>query len=124
MAIDLSGDLESNLCAALINASEFLGGPFGAVARALAAELPNIPLENRTMFDDSTPVHVAVQIVEHARGTGELGTGEVPVRTYNVGFALVTQQFLYTGVPPGQAAARDITSSVWLPLLKTFAPPG
>lgn len=119
--LDLSGSLVDNLELLLLGTAEFLQGPFGSVARALAAELPSIPAADRVVFDDTEPVRVALAIIDHARDQGEIGPGAVPASVVNVGHALLLQRFLFHVTPPSGQEIAEIVHAIWIPAIHAAA---
>lgn len=116
--LNLGRPLEETLVWILQGAADLFAGPFGSVARALASEFPTIPEHVRRPFDSTRPVQVALQVVEHAQATGELGPGPIEPQVVNAGFDLLTQRFLLSSEPPGPEVVRSIVTSVWLPALR------
>ena len=120
---DLSRSLEDTLRGLLEAAAQLLSGPFGSAVRALASDMPSIPEELREPFDSSIPVRVAVDLVDHARSTGELGLDPIEPHIINAGFDLLAQRFLMAAEPPGPDVVRRIVIDIWLPALRAAAPP-
>ena len=121
--LDLSHPLEETLRGLLRGAVHLLSGPFGSAVRALASDLPSIPVELREPFDSSVAVRVAVDVIDHARTTGELGPDPIDPHVVNVGFDVLTQRFLMAAEPPGPDVVARIVADIWLPALRAAAPP-
>lgn len=121
--LDLSGPLEETLRWLLHGAVDLLSGPFGSATRALASELPSLPEELRQPFDSTVPVRVAVDVIDHARSTGELGPDTIEPHVVNVGFDLLSHRFLFSAEPPGADVIAHIVADIWLPALRAAAPP-
>ena len=91
--------------------------------RALASDLPSIPEELREHVESSVAVRDDVEVIEHARITGELGPDPIDPHVVNVGFDVLTQRFLMAAEPPGPDVVARIVADIWLPALRAAAPP-
>ena len=116
-----SGDLRADLLEFLRGMAEFLRSPFGDAARGIAHE--GDPATQRSLFGDEGVISLVVDIVEQARGRGQLD-GRPTALALNLGHGLVVAEFLQAHQPPPDAGLVELVDTIWLPALRRCATEG
>lgn len=119
------GDLREELLVLLRAAADELGGPTGAAARGLIAEVVRAPelgeLVDRHVTDPLVPP--TLEVLRRAVVRGEVSAAALTPRVASVGSDLVLQHFLLHGTPAPEPVLVELVDQVVLPLLRGLASP-
>jgi AcrR family transcriptional regulator len=115
-----NGDLRSKLLAILGDIATVLGGPLGDVARGVVSA---VGADSAWAAAARPPVRVIAQVVADAIDDGELSQGAFHPRLLDLGPALVTDHFLFSGRPPDEDDCAELIDLVWLPALRAAGRP-
>ncbi|HZM83962.1 MAG TPA: TetR/AcrR family transcriptional regulator C-terminal ligand-binding domain-containing protein [Candidatus Limnocylindrales bacterium] len=113
-----TGTLRGDLLALLRGAARSLAGPVGEALRGLMSEVAGDASLMARMRDHSQGAsrRAMLEIARRAASRGEIARAELPPRRFEVGQAMLRQQFLLHGLPIPDRAVVEIVDDVLLPL--------
>jgi len=113
-----TGSLRGDLLALLRGAAGMLSGPAGQAMRGLMSEVAgDASLMARMRGHSQGASRLAmVEIARRAAARGEIKRADLPARRFEVGQAMLRQQFLFHGLPIPDRAIAEIVDDVLLPL--------
>jgi AcrR family transcriptional regulator len=114
-----TGSLRDDLLTAMRRMAERLSGPFGEALRGMLAETLADPSRTQAARARMTSVggHVMQDIVDRARGRGEISRPQVPTCALKAAPVLLLHHFLTHGGPVPDDVICQIVDEVALPLL-------
>lgn len=122
-----TGTLRGDLLALLGGAAAMLSGPAGEAFRGLMSEVAGDTTLMARMRGhsqgglagggvNSASRRAMVVIAQRAVSRGEIGRADLPARRFEVGQAMLRQQFLFHGLPIPDRTIVEIVDDVLLPL--------
>ncbi len=119
--LQYSGDLEADLTTLARATAASQVGPVGEALRGIVADAsvgrPSAG-EAASIFDDTMPVQVVLDLLLAAQHAGRLRAGPFSHRVVNLGLTLVSHYVLMNRRVPSEEELAEIVHDIWLPALE------